>query len=52
MRIVAQTSKLIVQCIDQFWLDFTFMSKEKLQSKLKLDAEQMIMLCMYIILKA
>ena len=52
LRIVAQTSNLIVQSIDSFWEGVTYISHESLRKKLALDAEQMILICIYITLKA
>ena len=50
MRVVAKTSRLIVKCIDQFWEGVTYLKKDKLRSKLALDADQMILISIYITL--
>ena len=52
LRAVARVSKLIIESINAFWLGISTIPKEKLQSKLSLDADQLIMICMYIALKA
>ena len=52
LRAVAKVSKLIIESINDFWLGISTIPKEKLQSKLSLDADQLIMICMYIALKA
>ena len=52
LRVMAQSSNLIVQSIDNFWQGVTYLPHEKLRKKLALDAEQMILICLYITLRA
>ena len=52
LRVVAQSSSLIVQSIDAFWEGITYLPRDKLKKKLALDAEQMILICIYITLKS
>ena len=52
LRAIAKVSQLIVDTINEFWLGITAIPKEKLQAKLALDADQMIMICMFIALRA
>ena len=52
LRVMAQSSNLIVQSIDNFWQGVTYLPHEKLKKKLALDAEQMILICIYITLRA
>ena len=40
MRIITQTSKHLVKCIDQFWKDVTTIDKRKLT----LDADELLMI--------
>lgn len=52
LRVVAQSSSLIVQSIDSFWAGVSYIPLESLKKKLALDAEQMILICIYIALRA
>ena len=52
LRVVAQSSNLIVQSIDNFWSGVTYLPHDSLKKKLALDAEQMILICIYITLRA
>ena len=41
-----------MQCIDTYWDDVSFIPSDKLRSKLSLDAEQMILICMYVAMQS
>ena len=48
MRCITQTSQIIVKCIDIFWKDIPLVDKKKLT----LDADELLMIFIYITLRS
>jgi len=48
MRCITQTTKFIVNCIDEFWKDIPLVDNKKLT----LDADELLLIFLYVVLRS